>query len=344
MDPAQNIDRIEERSVIRRTLTEAGIPEREPYPDQPGDKPEVERAALPTLRPLSLAERVQRLAARNWAARLLAEGMVAHCSLPLKVAGRKLIGALTGKPALIDQVSFPVETIDDVCRIRIPEDPLAAAAAEIEGLLGSEEAAVSVAHLLSELPTPSWGLRGTAYAQVGKWMLSYGGAWMRLHHRDVEVDGGLVAYFRQLQPDDVPAGAPNFIGWQEPPVGHYMVTDLGEGTRALKLRTGAMEGGQPVWDAVCAAARDVLGPQTDTLKLHDGPDGVVDRVAWTWNGGDIYLPAVAPADLPRRLCQVLLAAYRIARLEVPARRVKCDGNHGGPRCSDPGCWNDEVPR
>ena len=20
---------------------------------------------------------------------------------------------------------------------------------------------------------------------------------------------------------------------------------------------------------------------------------------------------------------------------------KCDGNHGGPRCSDPECWNDE---
>lgn len=23
---------------------------------------------------------------------------------------------------------------------------------------------------------------------------------------------------------------------------------------------------------------------------------------------------------------------------------KCDGNHGGPRCADPGCWNDADPR
>lgn len=25
-------------------------------------------------------------------------------------------------------------------------------------------------------------------------------------------------------------------------------------------------------------------------------------------------------------------------------KVKCDGNHGGPRCADPECWNDDpVP-
>ena len=27
--------------------------------------------------------------------------------------------------------------------------------------------------------------------------------------------------------------------------------------------------------------------------------------------------------------------------DAPAKRVKCDGNHGGPRCSDPECWNDD---
>lgn len=21
------------------------------------------------------------------------------------------------------------------------------------------------------------------------------------------------------------------------------------------------------------------------------------------------------------------------------QKIKCDGNHGGPRCADPGCWN-----
>ena len=25
---------------------------------------------------------------------------------------------------------------------------------------------------------------------------------------------------------------------------------------------------------------------------------------------------------------------------VELREAKCDGNHGGPRCADPGCWND----
>ena len=26
---------------------------------------------------------------------------------------------------------------------------------------------------------------------------------------------------------------------------------------------------------------------------------------------------------------------------VPSESEKCDGNHGGPRCNDPECWNDE---
>lgn len=29
--------------------------------------------------------------------------------------------------------------------------------------------------------------------------------------------------------------------------------------------------------------------------------------------------------------------------EAAARPPKCDGNHGGPRCADPECWNDEDP-
>jgi hypothetical protein len=33
------------------------------------------------------------------------------------------------------------------------------------------------------------------------------------------------------------------------------------------------------------------------------------------------------------------ASYHMAFWE----RLKCDGNHGGPRCADPECWNDETP-
>ena len=28
-------------------------------------------------------------------------------------------------------------------------------------------------------------------------------------------------------------------------------------------------------------------------------------------------------------------------LHPQAPASKCDGNHGGPRCADPGCWNDD---
>ncbi len=28
-----------------------------------------------------------------------------------------------------------------------------------------------------------------------------------------------------------------------------------------------------------------------------------------------------------------------ARVEAALGRQKCDGNHGGPRCADPECWN-----
>lgn len=27
--------------------------------------------------------------------------------------------------------------------------------------------------------------------------------------------------------------------------------------------------------------------------------------------------------------------------EVKRLNIKCDGDHGGPRCADPGCWNDD---
>ena len=32
-------------------------------------------------------------------------------------------------------------------------------------------------------------------------------------------------------------------------------------------------------------------------------------------------------------------AYVEARIWVPLSAIKCDGNHGGPKCKDPECWN-----
>lgn len=88
-----------ERAMLGRQLTEAGIPEEVPIPDQPGDNPETERAAQPMLRALPLEERLHRLIRRLEGARLLADGMVAHCStVPLRVAGRHLIDVLEGRP------------------------------------------------------------------------------------------------------------------------------------------------------------------------------------------------------------------------------------------------------
>lgn len=38
------------------------------------------------------------------------------------------------------------------------------------------------------------------------------------------------------------------------------------------------------------------------------------------------------------------AAIAAAKATAPTpAAAKCDGNHGGPRCADPGCWNDSPP-
>ncbi len=178
---------------------------------------------------------------------------------------------------------------------------------DVEQYLRSDEAAHDVAALLAEKPQASAGWPGTSLAARGPWMLSVDQVWSVLTHRQVSVPGGLGVSFRQLAREDIPLGSPNFYGWSEAPVGHYAVTDLGEGARALKLRTGVMEGGAAVGALINATTVRALGD----------PWEAAGRVRWTWNGGDLYLPAVAPADLPRRLCDVLLASYQIARLELP---------------------------
>lgn len=38
------------------------------------------------------------------------------------------------------------------------------------------------------------------------------------------------------------------------------------------------------------------------------------------------------------------AVQEYAERFAPGTKVKCDGNHGGPRCADPECWNDSAPQ
>lgn len=140
------------------------------------------------------------------------------------------------------------------------------------------------------------------------WLVMPRGAWQCATFEHL---ADLAVYYRPAPldlprnlPREVPAaGSVTIQAPPEPPL-RYLVTDLGEAVRALKIRTGIMEGAR-VNDAVSGAATGVLGKHTDGA-----------RVVWTWNGGDLYLPTVAAADLPRAICDVLLAAYRVAGLEV----------------------------
>lgn len=61
--------------------------------------------------------------------------------------------------------------------------------------------------------------------------------------------------------------------------------------------------------------------------------------ATTSNGGESAAEATAPADpAPEKDPKP-----RSTRRKVKAERAKCDGNHGGPRCADPECWNTDEP-
>jgi len=37
-----------------------------------------------------------------------------------------------------------------------------------------------------------------------------------------------------------------------------------------------------------------------------------------------------------RTCQIVILESHVKTLKL---LLKCDGNHGGPRCEDPECWN-----
>jgi hypothetical protein len=79
----------------------------------------------------------------------------------------------------------------------------------------------------------------------------------------------------------------------------YVVTDLGEGVRALRLRTG----------------ESAYGPATgvamlEKLKLYDAQN---PRNALGGMAHELELIGVTAADLPDAICRVMLASLRVAQ-------------------------------
>lgn len=59
---------------------------------------------------------------------------------------------------------------------------------------------------------------------------------------------------------------------------------------------------------------------------------------------DGCLKSLVEAGLVRMLSTSPLTYTQVRPHEKPAKpAAKCDGNHGGPRCADPGCWNADPP-
>ena len=74
----------------------------------------------------------------------------------------------------------------------------------------------------------------------------------------------------------------------------YVVTDLGEGVRALRLRTGILHSRAAV---EAAKARQ----------------GICRNQEWTMGGtADLELDGVKPEHLPDAICRVMLASLRVA--------------------------------
>ncbi len=173
----------------------------------------------------------------------------------------------------------------------------------VEEYLQSEEAVHDVAALLdahNARPFPDGSPHHhAADTQHREWWISRYGAWRRVSCRPAlyRMDGHDALAFAYFRPEG----------------DRYVVTDLGEAVRALRLRTG--------YAADHGAAR---GPERE--RLHDAAcvpfhgrlridlclDGQVRAV-------DDVGPAglVAAADLPRAIVRVLLAAHRVASLEAP---------------------------
>ena len=117
------------------------------------------------------------------------------------------------------------------------------------------------------------------------WRANVNGWWTHIHVGQslvpgsilLEAPGGERAYFRSIDED------------------HYVVTDLGEALRELRLRTGDHLALSMLVQRLCRSGRGGLASLISC-------DGVI---RWYSKTG---------TDLPRGICSTLLAAYRLARL------------------------------
>jgi hypothetical protein len=106
---------------------------------------------------------------------------------------------------------------------------------------------------------------------------------------------------RLSQRDDEMSGAmtPRVSAYYRPDGDRYVVTDLGEGVRALRLRTG----------------ESAYGPATgvamlEKLNLYDAEN---PRNALGGMAHELELVGVWQADLPDAICRVMLASLRVAQ-------------------------------
>ncbi len=179
----------------------------------------------------------------------------------------------------------------------------------IECYLQSDRAREHIGLLISE---------SCGYLRVGHgtWnAMSKEGAWdsVLYHHNESGKDWTI--YFR-------------------PESDHFIVTDLGEGMRALRMRSGKIN---PGVDSVPG------GVDSDGVSWGEGPGP---------EGGDCFVCEEARVDgrqmrgsyvksLPDAICRVLLASYRVANLE-PEQTKSIPVGHVGPM--SPGLFRETQGR
>ena len=139
--------------------------------------------------------------------------------------------------------------------------------------LGSEQAREDVRELLAsdkpQLPVLSM--------EDLCWVLDEVGAWRRVLIWDDAQNKELTANYR-------------------PDGDRFVVTDLGEGVRALRLRTGCSQ----------YLAMERSDPMREDLRTSSTGN------IWTTERGIMELDNVTAADLPEAICRVMLASLNVA--------------------------------
>jgi len=74
-------------------------------------------------------------------------------------------------------------------------------------------------------------------------------------------------------------------------------------------------------------------------RLRTALSHYANRDNWTKEPGDQYIGEFDSFDYDGDLAD---EPWEIAEKALQTKGAgKCDGNHGGPRCDDPECWNDD---